>query len=237
MFSVNSHPKTFSRQVRNITKWIILTVLQSIPRNTGAAFNFTKCPSSSELWATNAVDPTKVPRTFNMSMFAPEAPRSLKYYELAFHDWTQKPACPGAKCITSEKTWDRLHRQINDTFTIDCAGLPFHPALRFNLTQTPGALLGWWSDSLSPQHGWIPDTIVDFKVSADGSRYEYVLEFQCVEESNRVVFAGINFYAMYQNPGKEYIDAFLQLARERGLGVYMDSGEKVTIVNQTDCGQ
>jgi hypothetical protein len=66
-----------------------------------STFNYTKCPSSYELWATNTADPTKVPRTFNLSKFAPTAPAGFQYYELAFHDWTQKPLCPGIKCVGS----------------------------------------------------------------------------------------------------------------------------------------
>ena len=54
-----------------------------------------------------------------MSKFAPAAPGGFLYYELAFHDWTQKPSCPNPKCITSKKTFDTKRKQINDTFTID----------------------------------------------------------------------------------------------------------------------
>eukprot|EP00944_MAST-04C_sp_MAST-4C-sp1_P016021 g16021.t1 len=205
-----------------------------------ATFNFTTCPSSSELWATNKEDPRKVPRTFNMSKFAPAAPGGFLYYELAFHDWTQKPSCPHPKCITSKKMFDTKRKQINDTFTIDCFGAKYSPALRFGLTDTPGELKGWWGNkfNITPQHGWIPDTIVDFILDPSGTYYDFVLELQCVQKMNHVDFVGINFYSRQRNPGKAYIDRILQLARDRGLGVYMDSGFKVTIVDQSEksCG-
>eukprot|EP00039_Didymoeca_costata_P028050 m.19838 g.19838 ORF g.19838 m.19838 type:complete len:216 (+) comp6686_c0_seq2:85-732(+) len=203
---------------------------------TQAVFNYTKCPSSYELWQNNPTgDVSKVPRTFNVSKFAPQD--GAMYYELAFHDWTQKPSCPSPKCVTSFKQYDTQRNQINDTFTLDCEGLAFHPALRFEFTNITGSLLGWWEGKIGPQHGWIPDTVVDFKISEDGSRYEWVLELQCVEELGHVDFVGINFYSSFKDPGMQYINTFVDHARAFGLGVYLDHGEGVTIVNQTDCAK
>ena len=79
---------------------------------------------------------------------------------------------------------------------------------------SPGELLGWWGSNpdITPQTGWIPDTIVDFKLSTNhpnnpnnpkspeiSKGYEWVLEFQCVEDHTKkqVVFTGINFYSRY----------------------------------------
>jgi hypothetical protein len=200
-----------------------------------STFNYTKCPSSYELWATNTADPTKVPRTFNLSKFAPTAPAGFQYYELAFHDWTQKPLCPGIKCVGSYKSFDPVKKIINDTFSTTCVGHQYQPALRFNFTDTPGRLLGFWDGIPGPKKGWIPDTIVDFELTKDGEGYDWVLEMQCVEKFNHVEFVGLNFYSRQQTPGKIYIDNMLQVARDRGLGIYMDHGEKVTIVDQENC--
>ena len=113
--------------------------------------------------------------------------------------------------------------------------------MRFELTHTNGALKGWWGNkyNITPQHGWIPDTIVDFIEDPSGSYYDFVLELQCIDKLNHVEFVGINFYSRQRNPGKKYIENILQLARDRGLGVYMDSGFKVTIVDQSvkTCGK
>ena len=43
-------------------------------------------------------DPLQVIKKFNYSQFA----RNTLYYELAYHDYTQKPACPNPTCITSQ---------------------------------------------------------------------------------------------------------------------------------------
>lgn len=213
------------------------TILALIAGHGIAAFNYSRCPSSSEIWAQNKRDPTKVPRTFSREKLAPTAPATAKYFELALHDWTQKPACPNPTCITSEKTYDPSLKQINDTFGIRCFGLTYYPALRFNETDTPGSLLGWWGNPyhVTPQHGWIHDTVVDFNETADGKGYDWALEFQCIEALDHVVFVGINFYSRRQTPGQAYINQYLQVARDHGLGIYMDHGMGITIVNQTDC--
>lgn len=79
-------------------------------------------------------------------------------------------------CSQSKKTWDPVRRQVNDTFEINCLGGTYSQNLRFNTTDTKGSLAGWWGNKagITPQHGWIPDTIVDFELNADGTGYDWV---------------------------------------------------------------
>jgi len=201
-----------------------------------AVFNFTTCPSPEEIWALGS-DPEKVPRDFDLSKFAPSTPGGALYYELAFHDWTQKPACPDPKCVTSRKVYDPALNQVNDTFSLECFGGVYYPELRFKPSETKGSLKAWWENPLhlSKQAGWIPDVVVDFQLNQDGSGYDWVLELQCVEEAGHVWFVGINFYSRQQSPGDEYVQNFLQVGRDFGLGPYMDSGLKVTVVDHSNC--
>eukprot|EP00667_Euglena_gracilis_P019112 EG_transcript_20408 len=205
------------------------------PKLTSGAFNVTTCPSIEEVWALNRANPHKVPCTFDLQKFAPEGTPAT-YYELAFHDWTQKPACPDPRCVSSTKVFDRTLKQINDSFALECVGRMYHPALRFHFTDTPGKFLGWWSGfPLSPQRGWIPNAVVDFEVATDGGSYDWVIEFQCVEQFRRVLFVGLNFYSRHRQPGPAYVRRMLDVARTYGLGVYMDTGPGVTIVDHGNC--
>ena len=150
-------------------------------------------------------------------------------------DWTQYPACPKPSCIGSYKQFDPVRKLINDTFSLTCVGGHYHPALRFELSDTPGKLLGYWEGIPGPKHGWIPDTVVDFAVSKDGTRYEWVLEVQCVEKFGHVDFVGINFYVQFAQPGKKYVENLIDIARGHGLGMYLDGGTGIQIVDQTNC--
>ena len=149
-----------------------------------AAFNYSKCPSSEEFWAFNSSDPGKVPREFDMELFAPV--QGAQYYELALHDWTQYPLCPKPNCIGSFKQYDSRLKQVNDTFSLSCVGGHYHPALRFDLTGTPGKLLGFWEGLPGPKTGWIPDTVLDFELTEDKKGYDWVIEIQCVEKLGHV---------------------------------------------------
>ena len=85
-----------------------------------------------------------------------------------------------------------------------------------------------------------PDTIVDFKESADGGQYDWVIEFQCREKNpiiggEKVSFTGFNFYSRVQNPDDSVLEEMLQSARDMGLGVYLDSHWGVTKVPQDNC--
>lgn len=188
-------------------------------------FNFTKCPSASELQS------ERVKQSFSLEKFVGT------YYELAFHDLTQYPACyTGPFCIRSIKALDTERQEINDTWSLGCVrGSPINPynvPLRFNLTNQSGFFDGW-----SPLTGktLYPDTVVDYKLSDDGTHYEWVIEFQCEEADNRVVFTGINFYARHYNVTEAYYDDLIQSGRDAGLGVYMDHGEGTALQYARSC--
>ena len=98
------------------------------------------------------------------------------YYELALHDYTQYPTCPKLSCIRSQKEFmtdvGTGKQQIKDTFTINCFGHPYVNAYYFNTTEVNGSLTGflldppaWWKILFEMEY---PDTIVDYKESADG---------------------------------------------------------------------
>ena len=181
-----------------------------------AEFNYTKGPAAWELQSQT------VKQSFSLKKFVGT------YYELAFHDLTQFPVCPIPKCVTSQKVMDYHLNQINDTFTLNCFGLTFPVHLRFELTEVPGHFLGHWLPLT------VPDTVVEVKENTEGV-YEWVIEFQCLEKLDRVVFSGINWYSRLNNVTDEYVNQLLQVARARGLGVYMDKGLKVYHVDQKHC--
>ena len=185
-----------------------------------AEFNYTKCPA---VWE---VQSETVKQNFTLKKFVPGT-----YYELAFHDYTQFPVCPIPVCVRSQKVLDYQLNQINDTFSLTCLGLTFPVQLRFNLTEVPGHFLGHWRllGTIT-----VPDTVVEVKENAEGV-YEWVIEFQCLEKFDHVVFTGINLYSRLNNVTDEYVNQLLEFARARGLGVYMDTGLKVNRVDQKNC--
>ena len=184
-----------------------------------AGFNYTKCPHPLEIQSET------VKKTFNLTKFEGH------YYELALHDYTQYPVCPSPRCMTSRKVVDQQLNQINDTGYLQCVGHSFPVALHFKLTDVPGHFNGSWKYIPGVL---FPDTVVDVFENSDGV-YEWVIEFQCVEKFNHVWFIGINWYSRVNSTDSEYIKSMLDAARERGLGIYMDSGEKVFYVDQTNC--
>ena len=170
------------------------------------------------------------------------------YYELALHDYTQYPTCPKLSCIRSQKEFmtdvGTGKQQIKDTFTINCFGHPYVNAYYFNTTEVNGSLTGflldppaWWKILFEMEY---PDTIVDYKESADGGQYDWVIEFQCREKDpliggKKVSFTGFNFYSRVQNPDDSVLEEMLQSARDKGLGIFMDASWGLTKVPQTDC--
>ena len=192
---------------------LLLTVISSC-----AAFNYTKCPFPWELQS------EKVKQSFNLTKFVGV------YSVLALHDYTQYPVCPSPRCMRSHKVWDQSLHQIKDTFDIVCVGKDYPNSFTFNITDTPGYFRGTWS--LVPGI-LFPDTVVD--VQEANGQYEWVTEFQCVERWGHVWFVGINWYSRIQNATQDYIEHILDRSRERGLGMYMDKGEGVRIVDQKDC--
>ena len=184
-----------------------------------ATFNYTKCPAVRELQS------DAVKKTFNLTKFAGT------YYELALHDYTQYPLCPSPTCMQSNKVVDYKLKQINDTFYLNCLGHKYPNALHLNITDTPGHFNGTWT--------FVPGilfshTVVDVYENSDGV-YEWVIEFQCVEKLGRVWFIGINWYCRKNIVSDAYLENMLKAARTRGLGFFMDSGEKVFKVEQKNC--
>ena len=168
-----------------------------------------------------------VKRHFNLTKFIEGT-----YYEVAAHDYTQYPVCPSPSCITLTKTLDRKLNQINGTFDLRCVGKYYHNTGYFKLTDIPGHFNGTWN--LIPEMVF-PDTVVDFYENSDGV-YQWVIELQCVEKFDHVWFVGINWYSRVNNTEPGYLKTLLDAARARGLGLYMDKGEKIYYVNQTKCG-
>ena len=93
--------------------------------------------------------------------------RDTLYYELAYHDYTQKPACPNPTCITSTKTYNAIEHRIYDSFRLKCISKYYTVPLYFDETDMNGYVMG---------NGWIPNIIVDFD-----SEYGWVIEFQWEE--------------------------------------------------------
>lgn len=197
----------------------ILALLAVLVTTVVAEFNYTKCPAPWELQS------DAVRQNFSLDKFAGS------YYELALHDWTQYPICPSPKCVHSHKVVDYQQKMVNDTFTMVCLGIDFNIQFKFHFTNTTGFFLG---KVVHLPEITFPDTVVDVLENSDGS-YEWVIELQCLEKLDHVWFVGINWYSRSLNTTEAYIDSMLNAARKRGLGFYMDHGEKVTIVDQKDC--
>jgi hypothetical protein len=192
-------------------------------------YNLTKCPSSKE------VRLDKVARKFDLKKFMG------KYYELAFHDYTQYPTCPKPSCPTSTKSMDPAAPKvmIDDAWTLKCYGEEFVEPLRFNLTDEPGVLNGWlpkvpqWWKILEPGL-FYPDAIVDFEEDAH-EQYKWVIEFQCTEKFGKVWFTGINFYSRVWDVPPSYVDEMEARARAAGLGVFLDTNLGITRMNHSEC--
>jgi len=162
------------------------------------------------------------------------------YYELAFHDATQYPLCPGkSRCITSEKaiqTHTDGVKYVNDTWNLQCFGHAYPQTLLFNITEHPGFLRGYVPATAIPflpkkivTNTVFPDTVVDFKAGPEG----WALEMQCVELLGGVKFVGINYYSKLKTEA-----AFQEMdkaARARGLGFYMDKGFGLRRVDHSNC--
>ena len=190
----------------------ILTVISPVQ----GIFNHTKCPAPWELQSDT------VKKNFSIKKF------EGSYHELALHDYTQFPICPAPKCMRSHKVMNYTTNQINDTFTLNCFGSDYSFTFLFNLTNTTGFFLGrvvHFPDVI------FPDTVVDVKEGPDGV-YEWAIEFQCVEKLDHIWFVGINWYSRQANVTDEYYESMINAARARGLGYFMDSGFKVTLVDQ-----
>ena len=196
------------------TRLLLLALLAAA---CAAEFNHTKCPAPWELQS------DMVKKSFDLKKF------QGYYYELAFHDYTQYPICPKPRCISSHKVVDYQLNQVNDSFYLDCFGNNYTNYFYDHLTDIPGFFLGKWAFLPSVP---FPNTVVDIYENAAGE-YEWWIEFQCVQALDHVWFIGINWYSRQRIVSKDYLDSMLSAARKRGLGVYMDYGEGVTIVDQS----
>lgn len=79
-----------------------------------------------------------------------------------------------------------------------------------------------------------PNTVVALGVNASGY-YDWVIEFQCVEVMETVVFTGINFYNRQRKVLAAELQTMLDTARKQNLGYWMDHGFKVTFVDHSNC--
>ena len=70
--------------------------------------------------------------------------------------------------------------------------------------------MGLAKKKIGADYTW-PDTVVDYKLTADGSAYEWIIEFQCNMEADQsqIAFVGINFYARHYNVTNMYYDEFM----------------------------
>merc|ERR1712072_352011 len=180
-------------------------------------FNNTKCPAYWELQAPHVATDFK------------ESDIPGYYYELAFHDLTQRPLCPDPKpsCISSDKaiqTHTDGVKYVNDTWNLGCFGHPYPETLLFNMTEHPGYLRGYVPVTKIPflpkslVAGMLfPDTVVDFKRGPEG----WLLEMQCVEAYGHVLFVGINFYSKLKTEAA--FQEMLAAAEARGLGLWINS--------------
>lgn len=244
IYTTHIHIHTYILERKNIVKrsdrnvkmktFFLSLLLCSMVFACTNAFNYTVCPSAEEIQS------EKVKSNFDMEKFFGT------YYELAYHDYTQYPTCPlGPTCIRSVKRKEPIAAapgyQVVDWFSLNCAGKGYPFPLRFNTTNTTGLLQGyvkdppiWWK-LLEPGDVY-SDVVVDY-LEVDG-KYEWVIEFQCKynKRGSAISFIGINFYSRSRNVSKDYMDNFLQAARDRGLGMYMDKGFGTKTVDQgPDC--
>ena len=190
---------------------------------TTAAFNYSKCPAFWELQT------PRVAANFTLDRF------QGSYYELALHDWTQKPACPKPSCVQSQKVVDRSVSPIliADHWSLECFGARYRPMLFFNYSsEHPGVMSGF--SKLVPGTVF-PNTVVDFQYNATSDRYVWVIELQCMEKLGHVWFVGINFYVRTPHLSPGAFDALLNAGRAQGIGMYMDNGQGLFNVSQDNC--
>jgi len=209
---------------------LVMLLLPALVAAAVPKFNNSKCPSFSEMQAPHVA-----------TDFRAERDIPGYYYELAFHDITQRPLCPGKpRCITSEKAIQSHSdgvKFVNDTWNLQCFGAEYPQTLLFNVTKDNGYLRGYVPSTKIPflppsvVAGTVfPDTVVDFKTGPEG----WLLEAQCVEALGHVLFVGINFYSKLKTEA-----AFQEMyaaGEARGLGLWMDSKPfGLSRVDHTNC--
>ncbi|XP_013398787.1 uncharacterized protein LOC106165222 [Lingula anatina] len=150
------------------------------------------------------------------------------WYEVAYHDYTQPKLC---RCQRSNKHYSPENKKIYDYGSLYCVNKTYIQNLSFALTNVTGYFEGHWP--LVPTVVF-PDTVVAVQLDARGN-YVWVIEFQCVQIFNRIDFVGINFYHRRNNVTTAELDSMFKVARQQGLGEYMDYGPKVTLVDHKNC--
>ncbi|XP_013398735.1 uncharacterized protein LOC106165176 [Lingula anatina] len=151
------------------------------------------------------------------------------WYELAYHDYTQPIG--RCRCQRANKVYKPEEGKLYDYFSLYCVNHTYVNNLSFKITNVTGYFEGHWPILPSVV---FPDTVVALQVGKDGN-YEWVIEFQCVEVLGRIDFVGINFYHRRNNVTKDELEGMFKVARQQGLGEYMDYGPKVTIVDHRNC--
>jgi hypothetical protein len=102
-------------------------------------------------------------------------------------------------------------------------------------------MIGKWKGFKPLEGVSFPNTIVDVGLDPETGEYDWAIEFQC-KQGNTVFgrdwiqYYGINFYSkQYDDPNRTQL--MEKVARERGLGPFLDSGSSLFIVDHTNCLQ
>mmetsp|Transcript_74910 Transcript_74910/g.119131 ORF Transcript_74910/g.119131 Transcript_74910/m.119131 type:complete len:227 (-) Transcript_74910:20-700(-) len=202
-----------------------------------AEFNYSECPAP---WETQT--------EYVQNNFDPNYWTGI-YYEIAYHDYTQNPACPDQACMTSNKSYNASYNLIEDHFTIDCTKDRKVYTYRFSLaaTETRGYFNATVDQGGAILHdSYFPDTVVATSnttkanpVNGNKVQYEWMIEFQCKTKKELgeefVYYIGINFYCMYSNPPPEMVQEMIQTGYQQGLGVYIEKDEGLSYGNFTNC--
>jgi hypothetical protein len=179
-----------------------------------------------------AIQSEFVRKSFEMEKFAPVNGSKL-YYEIAYKDLTQPRIC---NCITADKKFSPSTNQVLDSFTIECAGAPWHSNLVFNSTGQNGVFVGIWNQPGIPILSRLrfPDTVVDVGVNPQDGSYDWTVEFQCIEgPRGLVLFYAFNFYSTTND--LTFFDPMMKSFRNAGLGRFVDGGLPLQMVNHTNC--
>jgi hypothetical protein len=146
---------------------------------------------------------------------------------------TQPRIC---SCITADKRYNKETDQVLDSFTIQCAGSPFHSDLVFNSTGTPGVFIGIWNQAGVPILSKLrfPDTVVDVGVNPKDNSYDWTIEFQCIEgPGGLVTFYAFNFYSSTND--LTFFEPMMKSFQMAGLSRFLDKGAGLQMVNHTNC--
>ena len=198
-------------------------------------FNFTTCPTSNE------VETAAVAANFSAEYFAGV------YYEIALHDYTQYPTCFfKPTCIQSYKTFNASYGkygQILDHFSLECVGETYKSMFYDTLTDVTGLFEVKVEEAGHVTKKEFHDTVVATgdiitQNNTNGNnvgkqQYEWVMEFQCVQKYDRVLWTAINFYTYYNQPSQDTINTMLDIAYQQGLGVYLN--KTFIYIDQENC--